>query len=137
VSRDETGLAIVESVVLGTVLLVPVIWLLTVLSSVHAAALGTNSAVREAGHLVSRTMGEADRSEVEAVVAQALRNHGVEDVGRISLEASRGYARGSEVELSVSYDVPVFDAPFLKMSWGPSVTVVSRHTARIDPYRSR
>ena len=135
--RGEEGLALVESVVLGTVLLVPLIWLLTVLSSVHAAALGTNSAVREAGHLVARTMGEADRSEVEDVVQQALRNHGVDDPGRIRLEASRGYARGSPVELSVSYDVPVFDAPFLDISWGPSVTVISRHTARIDPYRSR
>ena len=125
-----------EALVLGTVLILPMMWLLSVLSSVHSAALATNSAVREAGAVVARSIGGP--RGLDAVMKDALRNHGLDPTGGdLRIHAPEGFARGATVGIGASYEVPVFDPPFLSMDFGPTVTVRSRHAARIDPYRSR
>lgn len=134
--RDESGMAIMEALILGLVLIVPMLWLLSVLSSVHSAALATNSAVREAGVVVTRSFDGPEG--LDLVVKDALRNHGLDPSGgRFDLQARDGFVRGASVEIAVTYQVPVFDPPFLSMDLGPTITVRSRHSARIDPYRSR
>ena len=134
--KDERGVAVIEALVLGVVLLLPMMWLLSVLSSVHSAALGTNSAVREAGMVIARSLGEPDG--LDLVVKDALRNHGLDpEGGRFDVHVRSGFVRGAIVDVVLAYEVPVFDPPFLNVDLGPSVTVRSHHSARIDPYQSR
>lgn len=135
---NERGSAIVETLLLGLVLLVPLIWTLSVLADLHRAALATTAAAREAGFDAARatTPAEAER-RVEAAVASALSNHGM-DPRRAEVEwTSSGLGRGEAIELRVSYDVPVLRAPFLGSVSDPSISVSASHRARIDPYRSR
>ena len=134
--RNESGTAVIESVILGIVLILPMIWLLSVLGSVHSAALATNSAVREAGAAVSGAID--DPGDLDALAQEALRNHGLDPAAaELKVRAPDGFTRGAAVHIAISYPVAVFDPPFLSARIGPAVTVRSRHIARIDPYRSR
>lgn len=134
---NERGTAMIETLLLGMLLLVPLIWALSVLSDVHRAALATTTAAREAGFDAARaaTRSEAE-SRIDAAVASALADHGV-DPARARVEWTSGLERGGAVELRVSYDVPVLQAPFLGAVSGPSISVSASHVARVDPYRSR
>lgn len=129
-------MAIIESVILGIVLILPMIWLLSVLGSVHSAALATNSAVREAGAAVSSALEEP--RDIKALAKETLRNHGLEPAaGILEVSAPDGFTRGAAVHIAISYPVAVFDPPFLSADIGPVVTIRSLHIARVDPYRSR
>ncbi|MDQ4124096.1 MAG: hypothetical protein M3134_00655, partial [Actinomycetota bacterium] len=66
----------------------------------------------------------------------ALTDHGV-DPARARVEWTSDLDRGGAVELRLSYDVPVIQAPFLGSVAGPSISVSASHVARVDPYRSR
>lgn len=130
-------MATIETLMLGLLLLVPLIWALGVLSELHRAALATTTAAREAGFDAARTGSttEAER-RIDAAVASALRDHGL-DPGLADVEWTSALGRGGEVELRVSYDVPVLQAPLIGSVGGPSITVSASHVARVDPYRSR
>ena len=138
-ARDEAGHAIIESMLLGLVLLVPVIWMLSVFAELHAAALATTTAVRESGFEAARSTDvlDADRAIARSVSA-AIADHGL-DSSRISIEWSppSGWRRGDDVEIVVSYRVPVFQAPLLGAVTEPAIPVTARHIATIDRYRSR
>ena len=135
---NERGSALVETLLLGLLLLVPLIWGLTVLSELHRAALATTAAAREAGFDAARASSATDaRERVDAAVARALIDHGVDPSGaRVEYSAS-GLERGATVQVRVSYDVGVLRAPLLGEVAGPSITVNATHAARVDPYRSR
>ncbi|MDQ3953539.1 MAG: hypothetical protein M3279_11360, partial [Actinomycetota bacterium] len=96
------------------------------------------AAAREAGFDAARaaTPAEAER-RVEAAVAAAFANHGIDPVQAEVEWTSAGLDRGGAVELRVGYDVPVLHVPFLGSVSGPSIAVTASHVARIDPYRSR
>lgn len=135
---NEKGQALIESLLIGLLLLVPVMWLLMVLADVHRAALATNAAVREAGFDAARAgdISEADAA-VDRAVGTALSNHGL-DPSRAEARwtASPGLERNATVEVVTTYRVAVLRVPFLGAASGPSVSVTARHLARIDPYRS-
>lgn len=128
-----------ESILVGLVLLLPVLWLLMVLADVHRAALAANAAVREAGFDVARSSDpiEADAA-ADRAVATAVVNHGL-DVSRADARwnASPGLDRGAVVEIVATYRVAVLRAPFLGSVAGPSIEVTARHLTRIDPFRSK
>ena len=135
---NERGSALIETLLLGLLLLVPLIWGLGVLSELHSAALATTAAAREAGFDAARatSAGEAER-RVDEAVARALIDHGVDPArARVEWSAS-ALERGAAVEVRVSYEVPVLQAPFLGSVGGPSISVNATHVARVDPYRSR
>lgn len=135
---NQRGAAMVETLLLGLILVMPLVWTLSVLADLHRAALATTAAAREAGFDAARaaTPAEAER-RLEAAVATALANHGLEP-GRadVSWTPSR-LERGGAIEVRVAYDVPVARVPFLGSVPGPSVAVSASHVSRIDPYRSR
>ena len=136
--RDESGLAIVETLLLGLLLLVPLIWGLTVLSELHRAALATTAAAREAGFDAARasTLPEAQR-RVDAAVAAAFADHGLDPADARVEWVRPDLVRGAAVEVEVSYAIAVFQAPFLGRVAGPEVWVKASHVARVDRYRSR
>ena len=138
-NRREDGHAVVETILLGLLLLVPLIWVLGVLADVHRTALAATAAVREAGFEAARA---ADRSgaarAVDRAVTQAFTNQGLDPrQARVRVSAGGRLERGTAIEVEVSYPVTVAQAPLLGRVAGPSIWIRARHVARVDPYRSR
>ena len=138
-TSDERGQALIESVLLGLLLIIPIVWALMVLADVHRAALATTSAAREAGFDAGRSgdLISAD-SSVNSAVGLALENHGLDvDESNVRWSAPDGLERGARIEVHVAYPVGVVRFPFLGEVAGPSVWVRSTHVARIEPFASR
>lgn len=135
----EDGQALVESVLLGVVLLLPIVWALMVLADVHRVALASTSAAREAGFDATRSgdMRTAEQS-IDMAISLAFDNHGLDaDEATVRWSAPEGLERGSTVEVNVAYPVQVLRIPFVRDAAGPSVWVRSSHVARVDPFASR
>lgn len=135
----ESGHAVIESLFLGLVLLVPVMWMLSVFGELHGAALATASAAREAGFEGARSVDLVTANEVVTDVVQAaVEDHGLDpDRVEVAWTAGDGWQRGGTVEIVVTYRVSVFQAPLLGAITEPAVAVSARHVAVIDRYRSR
>ncbi|MDP9068871.1 MAG: hypothetical protein M3N53_11085 [Actinomycetota bacterium] len=136
---DEEGSALLEPILLGLVLLVPVALMLGSLAQLHRAALAATAAARDGGFAAARA---ADATEAvraaDAAVAAAFQGHGVSSSrADAEVQGLGSFQRGSPIEVRVSVPVRVLSLPFLGAGSQPSVTVRARHVARIDPYRSR
>lgn len=137
--KGERGQALVETLLLGLLLLVPLIWLLGVMAELHRAALATTAAVRDAGVGIARTgdRGEAV-SALDRAVRRALSDHQL-DPSRAEVQWTSGAAleRGGRFEIRVGYPVTVARFPLLGSVGGPAVWVDARHVARSHPFISR
>jgi hypothetical protein len=138
VTGSQDGSTLVETLLVGLLSMVPLIWLLTVLADVHRGALASTAAAREAGADAGRSTSVAEANgAVDEAVARAFLDHGIPaSEAEVSWTTSGGLERGAAVEVQVTYAVPVFQAPFLG-GVGPSIDITARHVARVDPYRSR
>lgn len=136
--RSEDGQALVETLLLGLIMMAPLLWGLGVLADIHRAALATTAAAREAGFEAARSIDPRHaRSAADRAVAIALRDHGL-DPGRARVDwAIGGLQRGDAVQVVVSYPVSVLSAPFLGEVAGPAIWTHAKSVARIDRYRSR
>lgn len=135
--RDQEGLALIESILLTLVLIVPLVWLLGLLGHVHRAALGATAAAREAGFAIAReTGGTAARSGIDTAIALALRDQHL-DVrrARVAVSLPNGAVRGGSVHIEIGYPVPMLDLPIFDRL--PSISVTAEHDVIIDRYRSR
>jgi len=139
VSSDERGQALIESLLLGMLLIIPIVWVLMVLADVHRSALAATSAAREAGFDAARSGDLTDAARaIERTAGLALTNHGLDaDESNIRWSAPDGLERGARIEVHVAYPVNVVRFPFLGEVSGPSVWVRSTHMARVDPFASR
>ena len=137
-AREESGQSVIEVLVLGLALLMPLIWLLSVLAEVHAAALATTAAVRDAGLSAARSTGmQQARSAADRAVAAALSHQGLDPaLANAHISLPPAMRRGGRVSVEIAYPVTVGRFPLLGSMGGPSVWVRARHLARIDPYRS-
>lgn len=135
--REESGMALVEAILLGLVLVVPLLWMLGMLDHVHRAALGASTAAREAGFAVAAAEEPGgDGSLLRRSVALAMRDQGLEpSQARVDLSVGDGGQRAATVRVEVRYPVPMLDVPLLGRL--PSVWVTARHVAAIDRYRTR
>ena len=61
---DEFGQSLVEAILVGLVMIVPLIWALGVLADLHRSALAASAAAREAGFEAARadSASDADRA---------------------------------------------------------------------------
>ncbi|HWL66429.1 MAG TPA: hypothetical protein VNP73_10685 [Actinomycetota bacterium] len=137
--RDEGGQAVVESILLCLVLLVPLIWMLGVLAELHRGALAAGAAARDAGFAAASAPDlRAASDAIDIAVRQAFVDHEL-DPERASVRwtSAPGLERGGIVEVRVEYPVPVARIPFVDRVAGPSIRIDARHAARIDPFRSR
>lgn len=136
--RSERGQALIETLLLGLVMLAPLLWALGILAELHRSALATTSAAREAGFEVSRSSDPIlARRSAELAVAIALKDHGLDpSQARVELSIA-GLHRSAPIQVVVSYPTPVVAAPFLGSVAGPSVWTHAKSVARIDPYRDR
>lgn len=138
-AKPQGGQALIETILLGLLLLVPLIWALGVLSELHRGALAATSAAREAGTDAARSTNPRDaENAVVRAVRQAFEDQGLNaDLARVRLSGDDDLRRGEAIEIEVAYPVSVVQAPLLGRVSGPSVWVRARHIVRIDPFRSR
>jgi hypothetical protein len=162
VAGAERGAAVVELLVVFLTLLVPLVYVMVVMADVQRALLATSSAAREAGRVY---VTGADRADAERRAAIAYRDvlatygvppgeptagtPGAPRAGgpgagmwlraRCPPEAgpgcAGGFGPGAEVEVEVTFRVPVARLPFLGAVAGPGVTVGATHHTRVDRYR--
>lgn len=137
--KQEQGQSLVEVILLGLVLLVPLIWAFGVLSQLHLAALATGAAAREGGNAAAHSVDpSAAREAIDMAVAGALEDHGLDpSKARVRWFTGRSLHRGVFVELEVSYPVPVATAPLIGSAGGPALWIESSHVAVVDPFASR
>lgn len=137
-SSGEHGLALVETILVSVVMIVPLMAVLATLSDLHRGALAVSAAAREAGFEAARsdTVTQADLA-VDVAVRVALSDHGI-DVREAGVSwTSAGFRRGGRVEVEVKLPVQVLQLPFLGAASEPRIWLNARHVARIDPYMSR
>jgi len=134
----ENGQALIETLLLGLFLMIPLLWGLGILADLHRVALATTSAAREAGFELARSASALQGGrEADKAIARALVDHGLDPRdARVEWSMNR-LERGSPVEVVVSFPVPVVAAPFIGSVSGPSVWVHAKSVARVDLYRSR
>ena len=137
--NDERGNSLIEAILLGLLLIVPIVWTMGVLSEIHRAALAGATAARAAGSDAARaeSVGQAE-SAVKIAVEDAFSSQDLEaNRVRIQWSADPGFPRGGMLEIEVSYPVEILSAPLLGEVGGPLLWIDAAHVARIDPYRSR
>jgi hypothetical protein len=136
---DDRGQAVIETLLISLILLVPLLWMLGVLSDLHRGALGTTAAAREAGldAASSPDLSSASRA-VQRAVRQAFSDEGLDPrQAHVIWDATAGFERGGTIRIKVAYPVTVVQFPFLGRVGGPSISINATNFARIDPYRSR
>lgn len=137
--RADHGQALIETLLLGLIMMAPLLWGLGILADLHKSALATSAAAREAGFEAARSIDPRDaKNSADIAIATALKDHGL-DPSRARVEwAIGGLVRGSAVEVVVSYPVPVVAAPFLgEVTSGPAIWTHAKSVARVDRFRSR
>ena len=154
-AKAERGAAVVELLVVFLTLLVPLVYVMVVMADVQRALLATSSAAREAGRVYATGSDRLD-AERRAGLAyrEVLATYGMRpgDPGAgmrlraacpagdgsgpgVGSGCAGGFGPGAEVEVVVTYRVPVARVPFLGAVAGPGVTVGATHHTRVDRYR--
>ena len=135
---SERGQALIETLLLGLIMMAPLLWGLGVLADLHRTALATTSAAREAGFEVARSVDpRSAKASADRAITTALQDHGL-DPSKVRVTWSiGGLVRGAPIEVVVSYPTTVLQAPFIGKVSGPSIWTHSKSVARIDRYRSR
>jgi hypothetical protein len=135
---NDRGSAVVEFLVIGVVVLVPIAYLVQAVMAVQAADLATATAAREAARAFSSAVTPAEgqaRARAAARLAFADQDLQVPDQAlRLSCVDGPCLAPGSAVLVAVDWTVPL---PWLPGDWGTRVGVPVSALQRvpIDEYR--
>ncbi len=138
--RDE-GSAVVEFVVLGVLLLVPVVYLVVALGRLQAASFATDGGARAAARaFVTAPDAETGAARARAAVRLALLDQGLPSPGdALTVECARQpcLTPAGRVVARVSVDVVLPGMPAALDAVVPShVTVRATHVATVDAFRS-
>jgi hypothetical protein len=137
--RDE-GSAIVEFLIIGVGVLVPMVYIVQCAMTVHAAALASTQAVREAGRAFSTSASEAQGRQRAAIAGRlAFADQGMAlppDGLRITCPDGPCLAPGSVAEITLDWRVPL---PWLPASWTGrgrgAIPISAVQRVPIDDYR--
>lgn len=130
-SPEDRGTAVVEVLVLGVGLLVPLVYAAISIAQVQAAAYAATSAAREAARAYSlaATTAEGDRS-ARAASALLLSDAGIAPVAPVVRCTGGCLQPGSRVDVSVAVPVTLPLVP-----GGPTLTVTGEASMPVDRYR--
>jgi hypothetical protein len=138
---DDAGSAVVEYIVLGVLLLVPLLYVILLLGRIQAAAFATDSSARAAARAFASADDEiSGRSRALAAVRLGLRDQGFEDdpaaAGTVSCSASPCLTPQGRIGVRVSVHVGLPGAAALVGDLAGTVaTVRSEQTAVVDRFR--
>jgi hypothetical protein len=135
----QRGQALMETILLGLLLLVPLMWALGVLADLHRVSLAATSAARDASieAVAARDPADALRA-MDRAVARAFESHRLDPrLVRVRADMSQRLQRGSALSIEVTFPVTVLQAPLLGRVAGPSIWVEARRVARVPLYGSR
>ena len=140
-SRDQAGTALVETIWLGLLLLVPLVYLLLAVFDVQRASYGVSAATRAAGraYVLAPDVGTAQARAAQAA-AVALRDQGLDlPPGAMAVSCLPGAGSclqpGSSVQVTLSVQVPLPFVPDALGGAAPSIRVSSTHLAPYGSYR--
>ena len=141
VRRGDRGSALVEFLVLGIGVMVPVGYLALAATSVQAEVLARAQAVREAARAFATAPTVPDgRARALAAVRIAFADHGLQppsDGVQIGCTDGPCLSPGSSVDARLSWSVPMPWVPLLVGSdAAPVIPVSARHVVPIDDYRA-
>jgi len=139
--RTDDGSAIVEFIIIGVAVMVPLVYLVQCAMTVHAAALASTQAVREAGRAFSTSSNEGQARQRAAVAARlAFADQGLSlPPGSLGIVCPEGacLSPGSVVDVTLDWRVPL---PWLPADWTgsgrASVSMSARQRVPVDDYRS-
>jgi hypothetical protein len=131
VPHSDDGAAVLEVLVLGVGLLVPVLYGVVSLMAVQSASFAATSAAREAARAyVTATTPAQGAARARAAAALVLDDAGVPPVLPRVVCVGGCLRPGSRVDVTVSVDVALPLVP-----GGPSVRVVGQESMPVDRYR--
>ena len=135
----ERGSAVVEFVVLGVLLLVPLVYLVLMLARVQAGAFAVSQAAREAGRaFVTASADEDAAARAQAAARISFEDHDVADTGRLTVACSAApcLSPDARVRTTATVAVPRPRVPaFVRGSVPLSVPVSATHVATVDRFR--
>ena len=139
--HDDTGSAVVEFVVLGVLLLVPVVYLVVTLASLQAASFATDGGARAAARaFVTADDERAGRAAAADAVRLALLDHRLPvDDDALAVECTQQpcLTPDGRVVVTVEVDVVLPGVPAAFDAVVPThVTVRSTHVAAVDAFRA-
>ena len=145
----EGGAAIIELLVVFLAVMVPLLYTIATMADVQRAMLATSSTAREVGRLYATGANRADAERRAQVAYQdMLANYRYppgDPRAHLRLQSAcpaaappactGGFGPGAEIQVVVTYQVPVARIPFLGVAGGPSVTIGATHHTRVDRFR--
>lgn len=140
-ARDERGGAIVETVWLGILLLVPLVWVVVSVFDVQRGAFATTTAARSAARAFALAPTDAaGQRAAEAAARQALADQGVRDVP-VEVEVSctpyptQCHSGTSVITVRVATRVTLPLVPDVLGGGRPSFALDAAHTVPIGQYQ--
>ncbi len=136
---DEGGSAVVEFVVLGVLLLIPLVYLVLTLARVQAGSYAVSQAAREAGRafVTAETDGNAT-ARAQAAARLAFADHAFEDSGRVTIacDATPCLRPDGRVVTAATVRVPLPLVPsFVRHVIPMAVPVSASHLSTVDRFR--
>ena len=135
---DDRGSSLVEFLVVGVAVLVPVVYLALAVTSIQAQVLAGTQAVREAGRAFSTATTVAEgRTRAMAATRLAFLDHAIDPPAkglRITCVGGPCLSPGSAVDVRLSWAVPLPWVPIADAE-GPALPLGAEHVVPIDDYR--
>lgn len=140
--RREDGSAIIEFLVLATLMLVPVVYLVVTLGRLQAAAFATQGAAREAARAFVTASDETsgrERAQAAAMIAWADQGFTGPRLVSVSIScAPTCLAPGSQVAVRTSLQVVLPAVPRLVDRFLPArIPVDAHHSAPVERFATR
>lgn len=134
---DERGSAVLEFLVVGVLLTLPVFYLVITLARLQAGAYAVSGAAREAGRMyVTATDDGAGSQRAQAGAAMVFADHGLTGQAGISCERTPCLTRGGHITVTTAVDVELPLVPdFLGGVVPTSVHLTSTHVESVGKYR--
>lgn len=138
-TRRESGSAVVEFVMLGVLLLLPLVYLVFALGRVQAGAFTVSQAAREAGRAyVTTDAGEDPAARARAAARISFLDQRFEDTGTLTIacDGSPCLRPDGRVETSATVLVPLPLVPaFLEDVLPLSIPVTASQVSTVDRFR--